>query len=243
MPTQKVRFDGHIFDKRTGDMLKEVQRRFGKRLDVIQGSYNNGRFSAGTHSGGGAVDLGLPYSSKDDLRLLKIMREVGFAAWIRDSRDGFSPHIHAIALGAPNLGSVAKGQIKDYKAKPQRNGLKGHALDRYRGLKVPVRTWEQYLKLKAKPKPKPGWAYPLPAAYHFGYTAVEPATRKPRSVDGRGKYSLHQAHIKRIQRKVGVSPIGVYGPKTRAAVAAYQKRAGLAQTGIVNKALWERWFK
>jgi peptidoglycan hydrolase-like protein with peptidoglycan-binding domain len=234
MATKKVRFDGHIFDKRTGDMLKEVQKRFGKRLDVIQGSYNNGKYSAGTHSGGGAVDLGIPYSGKDSLRLLKIMREVGFAAWIRDSRDGFGRHIHGIAIGAPELGSVAKGQIKDYKAKPQRNGLKGHAKDRYSYLKVPVRTWEQYLKLKKKS------TFPLPWNRSFGYPAAEKGLTRRLAVDGRGGYSRYSPYIKRLQKKLGVEPVGVFGPKTRHQVKYAQKKRGLPQTGLVNKDLWNR---
>lgn len=237
MAVKKVRFDGHIFDKRTGDMLKEVQRRFGKRLDVLQGSYNNGRYSAGTHSGGGAVDLAIPYSGKDDLRLLKIMREVGFAAWIRDSRDGFGPHIHGVALGAPQLGSVARGQIRDYMARPQRNGLKGHAKDRYGYLKVSVRTWEQYLKLKKKAKKS---TYPLSANRYFGYRAQEKGIRRLRSIDGRGGYAKHKPSIRRIQRQLGLAPAGVYGPKTRAAVMAWQKKRNLAPTGLVNKAIWNR---
>jgi len=238
MATKKVYFDGHVFDKRTGDMLKEVQRRFGKRLTVYQGSYSRGQYSAGTHSGGGAVDLGIPYSAKDDLRLLKIMREVGFAAWIRDRRDGFGDHIHGIAIGAPSLGRVALGQVRDYLATPQRNGLRGHARDRYAFLNVPKRTWEQYLRLKKKPNKS---TYPLPAGWSFGFTAGEKGINRVRTIDGRGKSGYRYTnHIKRIQRKLGVEQAGVFGPKTQAAVKAWQKKRGITPTGRVGPFTWNK---
>ncbi|MBO0962394.1 peptidoglycan-binding protein [Neobacillus sp. MM2021_6] len=46
----------------------------------------------------------------------------------------------------------------------------------------------------------------------------------------------------RIQRAVGVNPDAIYGPKTTAAVKAYQSRHGLAADGIVGPATWSMMF-
>jgi hypothetical protein len=48
--------------------------------------------------------------------------------------------------------------------------------------------------------------------------------------------------VERIQRAVGVTPDGIFGPKTEAAVKAYQKRHGLAADGIVGKQTWSVMF-
>jgi N-acetylmuramoyl-L-alanine amidase len=48
--------------------------------------------------------------------------------------------------------------------------------------------------------------------------------------------------VERIQRAVGVTPDGVFGPKTEVAVKAYQKRHGLVVDGIVGPATWNRMF-
>jgi GH24 family phage-related lysozyme (muramidase) len=48
--------------------------------------------------------------------------------------------------------------------------------------------------------------------------------------------------VERIQRAVGADPDGIYGPKTEAAVKAYQKRHGLAVDGIVGPITWSMMF-
>jgi len=57
MADPKVWWRGKKFDKTTAQALAEAERLFGKRLVVTQGSFSNGRLSAGTHGGPGAVDL------------------------------------------------------------------------------------------------------------------------------------------------------------------------------------------
>ncbi len=48
--------------------------------------------------------------------------------------------------------------------------------------------------------------------------------------------------VERIQRAVGVTPDGIFGPKTKSAVKAYQSRHGLAADGIVGPKTWEVMF-
>ncbi|MGV3465261.1 MAG: glycoside hydrolase domain-containing protein, partial [Heyndrickxia sp.] len=48
--------------------------------------------------------------------------------------------------------------------------------------------------------------------------------------------------VERIQRAVGVTADGIFGPKTEAAVKAYQSRHGLAVDGIVGPQTWNVMF-
>jgi hypothetical protein len=74
---EKQQVQGHTLNNRTVAMLTDVESRLGYDLTVLQGSYNAGGVSqsAGTHDGGGAVDLA-PYDWKNKVAAL---RRVGFA--------------------------------------------------------------------------------------------------------------------------------------------------------------------
>lgn len=101
---------------------------------VLQGSYNHGGVSAsaGTHDGGGAIDLDVRgLSSGQRAALVRALREAGFAAWLR-RRPTFSvDHVHAIAVGDPDLPAGARRQVADYFA--GRDGLAGHRKDPHGG--------------------------------------------------------------------------------------------------------------
>lgn len=116
---RRVTFGGKTVNKRTEAMLKTA----GYTGSLTQGSYNTGvSASAGTHDGGGVVDI--PSTSTD---LLKKLRQAGFAAWIRTSKEGFSPHTHAVAIGDKEMSRTAKDQVVDYFA--GRNGLANNGPD------------------------------------------------------------------------------------------------------------------
>jgi putative chitinase len=48
--------------------------------------------------------------------------------------------------------------------------------------------------------------------------------------------------VKKLQTRLGVESIGTFGPKTEAAVKAWQKANGLKDDGIVGPATWARLF-
>lgn len=161
---KRVIVDGKTLNKRTADMLNRAEQRLGKPLYVVQGSYNTSvGASAGTHDGGGAIDLSV--SGIDVARTVLVLRQVGFAAWYRPARPGvWGAHIHAIAIGDSELSSGARAQVQDYYA--GRDGLAGDGPDNGPRLN-PIPTWPQKLptfvslvinsQFKSKnPKDKPG---------------------------------------------------------------------------------------
>lgn len=118
--------DGKTLDHLTDAALQHAERRLGYPLTITQGSYNAGKVaaSAGTHDGGGVVDL----LAWDWHRKVIALREVGFAAWYRPAIPGLWPaHIHAVLIGHQRLSDAANRQVVDYLQR--RNGLKDHAPD------------------------------------------------------------------------------------------------------------------
>lgn len=110
---------------RTLWMLQLAQQIYGgpgSILRVVQGSYEPGlQESFGTHDGGGAVDISIrnPANPEEILfseasKMVLAMRQAGFAAWYRPT-GMFGPnsgaHIHAIAIGDPELSESARRQL------------------------------------------------------------------------------------------------------------------------------------
>lgn len=121
-----VEINGWTINARTLAMLQHAQEMYGGEIDLTgaaltQGSYHdNGSASFGTHLGGGAVDLAifLPGTWTIDYpnlqRLVRSLRAAGFAAWVRDIDEvyaGSGYHIHAIAIGDPQLSLAATDQL------------------------------------------------------------------------------------------------------------------------------------
>lgn len=109
---------------------------------MVQGSFRPAsKNSASTHSGGGALDVSIrAYSSGTQLKILKAYRKAGFAAWIRTPADGFTTHLHAIAICDTKAHSQAKAQVRDYFK--HKNGLASHKKDRYASsVGYPIPAW------------------------------------------------------------------------------------------------------
>ncbi|WP_435205259.1 peptidoglycan-binding domain-containing protein [Micromonospora sp. bgisy143] len=143
-PGAKVARDGYVVNARTQAMLAEAQRLLGQTLVLEQGSYNPGGdpTSAGTHDGGGVVDIAVTgMTATRRTAIVRALRRVGFAAWVRDPSQGDWPwHIHAAAISDTDLSSQAQHQTGDYHL--GLNGLANRGPDD--GPQIPIQTWEQY---------------------------------------------------------------------------------------------------
>ncbi|GAA3254868.1 peptidoglycan-binding domain-containing protein [Nonomuraea helvata] len=143
-PGGRVSTDGFVVNSRTRSMLTEAKRLLGRDLKLDQGSYNPGGdpTSAGTHDGGGVVDVSVQgMTSATRTAVVRALRRVGFAAWLRNpQQDDWPWHIHAAAINDTSLSGQAQHQIGDYYL--GLNGLAGRGPDD--GPKVTIRTWEEY---------------------------------------------------------------------------------------------------
>lgn len=124
-PYDLTTHDGKTVDWLTHAALLECEKRLGYTLTIVQGSYHKGvSASAGTHDGGGVVDLA-PY---DWERKVQVLRRVGFAAWHRPAIPGlWGEHIHAVLIGNAKLAPTAAAQVTDYQN--HRDGLATHGYD------------------------------------------------------------------------------------------------------------------
>lgn len=120
----RVTYSGKTVNQRTADLLRLAEKYSGQSIRLTQGSYNRGGVaaSAGTHDGGGAVDI-----ASSSRSLVLALRKAGFAAWLRTPAQGFSYHIHAVAIGDREASSGAAGQVQSYFN--GRNGLANNGAD------------------------------------------------------------------------------------------------------------------
>ncbi|MFC5753150.1 peptidoglycan-binding domain-containing protein [Actinomadura rugatobispora] len=143
-PGARVSTGGFVINTRTRSMLAEAKRLLGRDLVLEQGSYNPGGdpTSAGTHDGGGTVDISVQgMNAATRTAAARALRRVGFAAWVRTPDQGDWPwHIHAVAISDTDLSGQAQHQIGDYYL--GLDGLAGRNPDD--GPKVTIRTWEEY---------------------------------------------------------------------------------------------------
>jgi hypothetical protein len=132
-----------VISQRSLAMLLDAQSLYDGPNDLLlsltQGSYNAGvDASFGTHDEGGALDLSVynqgPEAgllSDEQIQVLTLaLRRVGFAAWYRQVGDlyaGSPPHIHAVAIGDPELSEAAQEQLTGVNGYFRgRNGLPGN---------------------------------------------------------------------------------------------------------------------
>jgi hypothetical protein len=144
-PYERISWRGVTANRRTVEMLEITELR-GLRdlmpLRIPQGSYTSGvSASAGTHSGGGALDVSvrdLTTTQRD--RVVRELRETSFAAWYRPYLAGVWPaHIHAIAIGDKEMSAAAAEQVVQYRN--GQNGLANHGPDN--GPDVPIHVYRQ----------------------------------------------------------------------------------------------------
>jgi hypothetical protein len=142
-PGARTTFRGVTVNARTKAMLTEAQTHIVQSLAMEQGSYSTSDpSSAGTHAGGGAVDIHVDnLTTAQRVTAVRELRKVGFAAWLRDPSQGDWPwHIHAVATSDPDLSPEAQHQIGDYYL--GLNGLANKHPDD--GPQVTKVTWEAY---------------------------------------------------------------------------------------------------
>ncbi|RPI88501.1 MAG: LysM peptidoglycan-binding domain-containing protein [Chloroflexi bacterium] len=123
--TSLVKIGDFTINQRTYAMLQYAKEMYRGEIGITggaitQGSFSdNGPASFGTHLGGGAVDISVIqpgsytvlYSEIEPL--IRALRTAGFAAWLRDWNElpGSGIHIHAIAVGDPELSGAAIEQL------------------------------------------------------------------------------------------------------------------------------------
>ncbi len=140
-----------VTDARTAKQIPAAEKILGHRLTILQGSYHPGiGASSGTHDEGGVLDVKPGRDNAETNRVVRALRLVGFAAWLRTPDEGpWGPHVHAVSVGCPDLAPIAARQVEALRR--GRNGLRSNALDRHRGLGLPVTTWEKFLAGQGKP--------------------------------------------------------------------------------------------
>lgn len=115
---KRTTVDGRVVNVRTAEMLKMWEFNSLQNYYVLQGSYNRSvSQSGGTHDGGGAIDLSV-YGLGDVASKkwhVKQGRLAGFAAYYRPTLPGeWNEHIHAVAIGDPELSGAASRQVVSY---------------------------------------------------------------------------------------------------------------------------------
>lgn len=139
-------YSGKRVNTRTRNMLSAADAMLSWGIVLTQGSYSTSDpSSAGTHDGGGVVDISvINLSTTQRWQTVKALRTIGFAAWLRNPSQGDWPyHIHAAAVSDPDLSLQARNQIHDYYF--GRNGLANHAADDTpAAYRMPFTWWEKY---------------------------------------------------------------------------------------------------
>lgn len=159
-------------DWKTRAALEVAERRLGYPLTVVQGSYNAGGVSqsAGTHDGGGVVDL----LAWDWQRKVRVLRSIGFAAWYRPAIKGlWGAHIHAVMIDHGRLSASAAQQVAAYRG--GRDGLKSNLVDTF-WRPSPIPVFDYRPKPAAGPDPDPPAPHPAPP--------LGPAFPPRRTLDG-----------------------------------------------------------
>ena len=127
-PFERCTYNGALMDQKTKTFIQTLERDLGYSLTILQGCYNPGGVSAsaGTHDGGGVVDLA-PF---DWQRKVHAARKRGGFYWHRLPIPGlWGEHIHGGIRNHGRLSPAAAAQQRDYDGNPPLDGLADHARD------------------------------------------------------------------------------------------------------------------
>lgn len=203
-PWDRVTKGRHTLYRRDWALIADAGVSAGVQVRVMQGSWSgNVKASAGTHSGGGAVDISVAgMTERQALALVYQLRRRNCAAWLRSPRFGWparlgGPHIHCIVKDSPGLSPGARSQVAAYNR--ARNGLVGSAHDPFN--RPTQRAWL------------------LPGQQPL---IVVPAVAK--RVLGQLRYGWRGAEVKALQQALHITADGYYGKETDKAVRAHQKK-------------------
>lgn len=120
----RVTVNGQQLSQRVAGLLDDARAGAGLQPSdarVVQGSWSTAvSASAGTHSGGGAVDLSVSgLTLTQQLVLVDQLRRRNGCAWLRTPTYGWpasagGPHIHCIVRDEPDLAPAARAQVAAY---------------------------------------------------------------------------------------------------------------------------------
>jgi hypothetical protein len=114
----RVTVDGEQVSPRTLAVIEAAAKAAGvPRPKILQGSWANGDLSAGTHTGGGAVDLSVRgLTDRQQVALVTELRKRNGCAWLRTTDFGWTTgdHLHAIIRDEPALSAAAQKQVGAY---------------------------------------------------------------------------------------------------------------------------------
>lgn len=123
---EKVTFRGKLMDRKTQAFLEAMEAELDYPLTVVQGCYNPGGVSAsaGTHDGGGVVDL----AAWDAAHKVRVAKKLGAFVWYRATLPGvWGEHIH---LGIRDHGRLSPSAARQQVSfDTHRNGLANNAID------------------------------------------------------------------------------------------------------------------
>lgn len=212
---ERVWYDGEVLNRRSlASYLQAVNflSDFYKvpRPAIMQGSYSGGvEASAGTHNGGGAIDIDYMGSRKNP-KVVSIFRECGWAMWYRPYRpELWGAHNHGIMIGDREMSSGAESQVHDYFA--HLDGLASHSFD-------PT----------PRPNPIPVFIYPLRIV---DLSVLRKEAGKTRNWDPNPSVRVVQRALNK-KRGADLPVDGIFGPNTRRVFKRYELQMGGDGDGI-----------
>ncbi|WP_419997341.1 peptidoglycan-binding domain-containing protein [Streptomyces boninensis] len=231
-PRERVRFGSVTLNRRSVCMLREAERIGGFKLRIVQGSFNRGIVaSAGTHDGGGAMDISVRGLTREQIRHRVVsLRKAGWAAWRRTAPPFTAPHIHAIAIGDRDLAPAAARQVAAYKNK--KNGLANNGPDPDPRVDPKFFSAAFLARYVTRADRKVFADHSILA---FVSKKFEETKKQVTSASSRRHIELVQGALK----EVGLYPFrvdGEWGPKTHKGYRDWRTRLGVKNaTGVVGR--------